>query len=88
MRMKEIRAKCLRRCICRNVTFRPICVTDIGNLSINDFDNSLIRRPKKKKKGKTKIQRSSGDLREKINDEEKNEERRPRFPLDGFPMHT
>ena len=33
-------------------TFRPICVTDIGNLSINDFDNSLIRRPKKKKKKK------------------------------------
>lgn len=50
MRMEEIRAKCLRRCICRNVTFRPICVTDIGNLSINDFDNSLIRRPKKKKR--------------------------------------
>ena len=87
--MKEIRAKCLRRCICRNVTFRPICVTDIGNLSINDFDNSLIRLStidiSKKKKEK---QRSSGDLREKINDEEKKEERRPRFPLDGFPMHT
>ena len=86
--MEEIRAKCLRRCICRNVTFRPICVTDIGNLS-NDFDNSLIRLStidiSKKKKEK---QRSSGDLREKINDEEKNEERRPRFPLDGFPMHT
>lgn len=62
--MEEIRAKCLRRCICRNVTFRPICVTDIGNLSINDFDNSstylssTYQKKKKKRKNKDpKIER-------------------------------